>query len=86
LRRPTARSEVFAAIRHTQAVLGALDCIAVFALTRVLWPSSFVPALLAALLTALCPYTIYYTREILKETVATSLLTWTMLAARARRA
>ncbi len=81
LQRPTARSEVFAAIRRSQAVLGALDCVAVFALTRVLWPSSFVPALLAALLTALCPYTIYYTRQILKESVATSLLTWTMLAA-----
>jgi hypothetical protein len=80
LRRPTARGEVFAAIRQSQAVIGALDCVAVFALTRVLWPSSFVPALLAALLTALCPYTIYYTRELLKESVATSLLTWTMLA------
>jgi hypothetical protein len=80
LRRPTARNEVFAAIRQSQAVLGALDCLAVFALTRVLWPSSFVPALLAALLTALCPYTIYYTRALLKETVTTSLLTWTMLA------
>jgi hypothetical protein len=80
LRRPTAPSEVFAAIRQSQAVLGALDCLAAFALTRALWPSSFAPALLAALLTALCPYTIYYTRALLKETVTTSLLTWTMLA------
>jgi 4-amino-4-deoxy-L-arabinose transferase-like glycosyltransferase len=62
-------------------VLDALNCLAVFAIARVMCPRSYVPALLAAILCALCPYTIYYTRAILKESVATSLLTWTMLFA-----
>jgi hypothetical protein len=56
LRGASAR-DAFDTIRRTQAVLDALNCLAVFAMTRLLWPSSFVPALLAALLAALwmCP-------------------------------
>jgi hypothetical protein len=79
LERASGYSSRFDTIRYAQAVLEAFDCVAVFAITRVLVPGSRVPGLLAALLTALCPYTVFYTRVLLKETVATSLLTWTML-------
>jgi hypothetical protein len=67
------------AVRRTQAVIDALGCVAVFAIARVLMPTSYVAALVAALLAALCPYTIFYTRALLKEPIATALLTWTML-------
>jgi hypothetical protein len=68
------------AARLTQAVLDALNCLAVFAIARAIYPHSFGSALLAALLAATCPYNVYYTRALLKESVATSLLTWTMAA------
>lgn len=66
-------------VRLAQAVLDGLNCLAVFGIAVAIWPGSFVPALLAALFVALCPYNVFYTRAILKETLATSLLTWGML-------
>src|SRR6185369_13265275 len=44
----------FNRVRYVQAVLDALTCVAVFALARALFPGSYGPALLAALLAALC--------------------------------
>ena len=45
-----------------------------------MFPAARAPALLAALLFALCPYTIFYTRAVLKDSLTANLLTWALLA------
>lgn len=67
-------------VRILQAVLDATTCVLVFLITRLIFPASRVPALLACLLVALCPYTIFYTRIILRESLITFVLTSTLLA------
>jgi 4-amino-4-deoxy-L-arabinose transferase-like glycosyltransferase len=61
-------------VRIVQCLLDALTCLCLFALCRLVYPSSASVALVAALGYALSPYHIYYSRALLTETLATFLL------------
>jgi hypothetical protein len=66
-------------VRIVQCVLHALTALLVVALVRALWPAAFWPAIAAGLLQAVGVYSLYYTRELLSETVTTLLVTLAVL-------
>ena len=58
-------------VRTVQAVLDAFVCIFVFFIVRIIYPSSFWPALIAAGLQSVNMFSIYYTKSLLRESVTT---------------
>ena len=67
-------------VRIVQAALDAAVCILVFAIVRILSPTSTVPAYLSAALYSVSSYNIYYTRALLSESLATFLFTCALLS------
>jgi len=70
---PVLRAQNFDATRVVQCILDTMTCFLVFILTRLIFPRSPWPALIAASIYAFGPYNIYYTSEILSETLASFL-------------
>jgi len=62
-------------VRIAQCFLDAVICLLVFAIVRCIYPASFLPALISAILYCFSFYNIYYTRTLLSESLATFLLT-----------
>jgi hypothetical protein len=66
-------------VRMAQCGVHALTALLVVALVLALWPGAFWPAVAAGVIQALGPYSLYYTRELLSETVTAFLATLAVL-------
>ncbi len=65
--------------RITQCILDVLTCLIVFFITRLIFPASPYPALISAGLYCFSFYNIFYTRELLTESVNTFLMSISLL-------
>ncbi|MDO8535691.1 MAG: glycosyltransferase family 39 protein [Candidatus Omnitrophota bacterium] len=66
-------------VRITQCVLDSFVCLLVFFMARLIYPRSYGPALIAALVYCFNFYNIFYARALLSESISTFMLTLSIL-------
>ena len=66
-------------VRKAQCLLDAIVCLLVFFIVRLIYPTSFWPAIISASLQAFNLYSIYYTKTLLSESLTTFLLSAAIL-------
>lgn len=71
---PKAWYPIFKDVRIVQCFIDAFIVILIFAMVRMIYPASIVPAIIASILYAFDFYNIYYTRVLLTESVTTFLI------------
>ena len=66
--------------RYAQCILDTLTCLMVFFIARLIYNRSHWPAVISCLIYAFNPYTIFYTKALLSETLSAFLLTGAVLS------